>query len=400
MDLFGIGSAVGGIANGIGSVISGKAANRANLKINQMNNDFNREEAQKARDFQLDMWNRENEYNSPAAQRARFEAAGYNPYMSNVDAGSATGVSGTDAASAAGPIAAQPVNVDFASPIQALAQASKFMSEKNHTDIQTLNYTDLVNSEIWKNIGATDWRNASPEARKYNLAIGATAANLQMKQLHQNWTNSVYAGILTRSQIGLNLLDAQAKSILNKHLDAQQLADLNLKAATYELEVKRGAMTEAEYRESVAREVYYSALANGQRISNRVASQTADSIIKSMNMSNVYDYNYAYHRNRYSQREALEDVEVHTWENRLTEKLLNKADFDERLRPWREAIDSANKIIRGVGNTVGTIESVKNGRSLRDWRKRSLHEDYSWQEDYYPNDDGGWTKSGTRRYRK
>ena len=55
-----------GIATGLGTLggaFFGKkttdSANKTNLKINQMNNDFNAREAQKARDFQLDMWNRE-----------------------------------------------------------------------------------------------------------------------------------------------------------------------------------------------------------------------------------------------------------------------------------------------------------------------------------------------------
>ena len=58
-----------------------------------MNNDFNAREAQKARDFQLDMWNRENEYNKASSQRKRLEDAGYNPYMSDAQAGTATGMS-------------------------------------------------------------------------------------------------------------------------------------------------------------------------------------------------------------------------------------------------------------------------------------------------------------------
>ena len=56
----------------------------------------------KARDFQLDMWNRENEYNKASFQRKRLEEAGYNPYMNDAQAGTATGMSGASAASAAG----------------------------------------------------------------------------------------------------------------------------------------------------------------------------------------------------------------------------------------------------------------------------------------------------------
>ena len=51
----------------IGSVFSSslgarsqRNANKANLEINKMNNEFNAKEAEKARAFQLDMWNKEN----------------------------------------------------------------------------------------------------------------------------------------------------------------------------------------------------------------------------------------------------------------------------------------------------------------------------------------------------
>ena len=95
-------SLLAGIATGIGTLggaLFGKkstsSTNKTNLKINQMNNDFNAREAQKARDFQLDMWNKENGYNSASSQRKRLEEAGYNPYMNDAQAGTATGMSGT-----------------------------------------------------------------------------------------------------------------------------------------------------------------------------------------------------------------------------------------------------------------------------------------------------------------
>ena len=71
------------IASGIGSFVQ---------KKKQLNKylDFQREENQKTRDYNLnlakqqnqwniDQWNRENEYNTPAAQMSRYKAAGLNP---------------------------------------------------------------------------------------------------------------------------------------------------------------------------------------------------------------------------------------------------------------------------------------------------------------------------------
>ena len=55
-----------GAIGAIGGTALGAASNNRNIAQNQMNNEFNAQEAQKARDFQLQMWNKQNEYNSPA----------------------------------------------------------------------------------------------------------------------------------------------------------------------------------------------------------------------------------------------------------------------------------------------------------------------------------------------
>lgn len=53
---------------------------------------FNRATGQtQANQWQWDMWNAQNEYNTPAAQRERLEAAGYNPLLMNNMGSSASG---------------------------------------------------------------------------------------------------------------------------------------------------------------------------------------------------------------------------------------------------------------------------------------------------------------------
>ena len=76
--LIGAAAAIGG---GILASKSNSSSNKSNAQINQMNNEFNAAEAEKARRFQLDMWNRENEYNTAFAQRQRLSEAGLNPYL-------------------------------------------------------------------------------------------------------------------------------------------------------------------------------------------------------------------------------------------------------------------------------------------------------------------------------
>lgn len=125
-----VGSAIGSGASLIGGASSTAMQNQANKEIAQMNNAFNEkmfdkqiaynkemyqqqlgdqwkfynDSKQNAWDlvanqqqFQTDMWNKNNEYNSASAQRERLEAAGLNPYMmmNGGSAGTAQTMSGS-----------------------------------------------------------------------------------------------------------------------------------------------------------------------------------------------------------------------------------------------------------------------------------------------------------------
>ena len=77
-------SAIGlgfGAISGFGNIFSSSRSNSQNMKINKMNNEFNAREAEKARQYQTEMWNKTNEWNSPKNVRKRLEEAGYNPYL-------------------------------------------------------------------------------------------------------------------------------------------------------------------------------------------------------------------------------------------------------------------------------------------------------------------------------
>lgn len=363
-----------GLFGGVGSVISGAIGakttsdtNKTNLKINQMNNDFNAREAQKARDFQLDMWNRENEYNKASSQRKRLEEAGYNPYMSDAQAGTATGMSGTSAATAAGAAPQIPYTPDFQSVGVNLASALKMMSEKKQTDIENLNMSDLLRSQIWQNLGATDWRNASPEARAYNLSQGRKAAELGMASLEENLSNQRWSNNLLVANIANSLLDAESKTILNKYLDQQQQAELNLKAANYEYLIMSGQMKRQEVKNLIADEILTYAKARGQNISNRIADQTADKLIRATNNTNMYFGDYYGSRGKYSRQDAFHDSSILRSNAGSAAEGYKQSSFDTKLQPWREAVNSANMIFNGIGSGLDTYTRYENGRT---WRSR------------------------------
>lgn len=82
----GVGSLIGGLVSSSGSRYAARKQLQAVRETNQMNYQI----AQQNNAFNERMWNMQNEYNSPTAQRARLEAAGINPYLM-LD-GSSTGV--------------------------------------------------------------------------------------------------------------------------------------------------------------------------------------------------------------------------------------------------------------------------------------------------------------------
>ena len=388
-----------GLLGGVGSVISGAIGakttadtNKTNLKINQMNNDFNAREAQKARDFQLDMWNKENEYNKASSQRKRLEEAGYNPYMSDAQAGTATGMSGTSSATAAGALSQTPYTPDFQSVGVNLASALKMMSEKKQTDIENLNMSDLLRSQIWQNIGATDWRNASPQARAYNLSQGRKAAELGMASLEENLSNQRWSNNLLVANIANSLLDADAKTVMNKYLDENQRAELNIKAANYEYLIMSGQMKRQEVKNLIADEFLTYAKARGQKISNHVAEETADKLIKATNNTNMYFGDYYSSRGKYSRQDAFHDSSILRSNAGRAAEGYKQSSFDTKLQPWREAVNSANMIFNGIGSGLDSYTNFMNGRYNRG-------RPYSMDYDEYYDDNSGKSSSRSRRYR-
>ena len=134
MGLFG--SVVGGLL-GIGSSVAQNSQSRQNVretnqmnyKINQMNNQFNERMAIQQRNWQENMWNKENAYNTASAQRQRLEEAGLNPYlmMNGGSAGVSQSAGPGASASSSGSAVMHPFLADYSGIQQAIG--SVFQSQ-------------------------------------------------------------------------------------------------------------------------------------------------------------------------------------------------------------------------------------------------------------------------------
>ena len=259
--------------NAIGASSQNKT-NQTSIDINRENNAFNAQQAQIQRDWQEKMWGMNNSYNSPNAMISR----GLNPFVqgSAAMAGSRSPASGGAAASAASSPSLQAFRPDFSdvgSALASMAQARAAMLNAEQNAALTPYKIDQIR-------GATDYRNIGiGESGYWNASSGRRSALLDQSKEYQELKNMEFAGRLTSAQESQILLDSKAQQILNKYLDEQQQADLFIKGQTLANLYAQGALSEAQYKNQMAQAVKTSAETNGIRISNKIAEQTADSLI-------------------------------------------------------------------------------------------------------------------------
>lgn len=334
--------------NAIGASSQNKA-NQTNIDINRENNAFNAEQAQIQRDWQEKMWGMNNSYNSPSAMISR----GLNPFVqgSAAMAGSKSPASGGSAASAAPPPSIQAFRPDFSDVGSALAS----MAQARASMINAEQNAALTPYKIEQIRGATDYRNIGVgESGYWNSSTGRRSALLDQSKEYQELKNMEFAGRLTSAQESQILLDAQAQQILNKYLDEQQQADLFIKGQTLANLYAQGALSEAQYKNQMAQAVKTSAETNGIRISNKIAEQTADSLIyaniqanRARGLSSLWDSkNTNVLKNiEYSKNKALRDY--YKWSSKEKQKDVNSYEL-------RNAIDYGTRIFQGVGSIIGS----------------------------------------------
>lgn len=282
-----LGSIAGGLF-GLGSSVAQNSQNRQNVretnqmnyKINQMNNQFNERMAMQQRDFQENMWNKENAYNTASAQRQRLEEAGLNPYlmMNGGSAGTAQSVGTGSAASSAGSAVMQPFQADYSgigSSIGNIFQYELMQSEKS----QMQGAKQLADAKALEVLSNVDWGKLTSETRDYLKSTGLARAQLGYAKEQQEVDNMAMTGLVMRAQHAGMLLDNEAKGILNKYLDQQQQLDLNVKAADYYQRMSSGYLSYAAAKKAIAEEALAAARARGQDISNMVAFRIAESQI-------------------------------------------------------------------------------------------------------------------------
>ena len=334
-------------SNAIGASSQNKT-NQTNIDINRENNAFNAAQAQIQRDWQEKMWGMNNSYNSPNAMISR----GLNPFIqgSAAMAGSRSPASGGSAASASPVPSLQAYRPDFSDVGSALAS----MAQARAAMLNAEQNASLTPYKIDQIRGATDYRNiAIGESGYWTKSAGRESALLDQSKEYQELKNMEFAGRLTQAQESQILLDAEAQQVLNKYLDEQQQADLFIKGQTLANLYAQGALTEAQYKTEMTKAIKISVETNGLRIQNRIADQTADSLIfaniqtnRARGLSSLWDFkNTNVLKNiEYSKDKALRDY--YKWSSKQKQKDVNSFEL-------RNALDYGTRVFQGIGNSIG-----------------------------------------------
>lgn len=357
-----IASTVGNLTDNVVGMVNQNHQNKVNLRMMREQNAFNAEQAQLQRDWQEDMWNKNNEYNSPQAMISR----GLNPFISSsAGAGvSRSPASGGAAATAAPVPSMQAFRPNFSNVFQSLASLAQAKaseaaaSESGSRARQTDTVTPLL-SDYYR--GLTNWKNLAIGASGYwNKETGRISAALDQSIEAQNLKNAQFAERISAAQETQILLNSEAQRIMNKYMDQDQQADLFIKAQTLVNLQTQGALTETQIKTEVQRAILFSAEASGKKIENRVASETADSLIKAANASNelryrdsTYDYNNVKLRKHMEYNTSMANQKAAEYGADLLRK-------QSRTHYWESVARGIGSIASGAGNFIGSFRPGAN----------------------------------------
>lgn len=352
-----IASTVGNLTDNVLGMVNQNHQNKVNLRMMREQNDFNAKQAELQRNWQEDMWNKNNEYNSPEAMISR----GLNPFIgSSAGAGvSRSPASGGVAASAAPVPSMQAFKPNFSGVFQSLAtlaQAKASDASARESDSRT-RQTDTVTpllSDYYR--GLTNWKNLAVGASGFwNKETGRISAALDQSTEAQELKNAQFAERISAAQETQILLNSAAQRIINKYMDQNQQADLFIKAQTLVNLQIQGALTEKQLQTEIQRAILVAAESSGKKIDNRIASETADSLIKAANASHELQYRDSMYDYKNVKLRKHTEYKTSMANQKAAEYGADLARKQSRTHYWDSVSRSIGTVASGAGSAIGSF---------------------------------------------
>lgn len=358
----GVGGVAGAVVNGISNAIGARRNYKYNLKLQQQSQQFNAQEAQKNRDFQKQMFDETNQWNSAGAQVQRLREAGLNPYlmMNGGDAGTATSPQGAQASSSANSFSA-PV----ASSGEIVGNAFKQMSDQMYDrkeqaarirQMDSVSAYNDVRADVEQGRWNIDkvWLPESydadvkyKDAMTHNTKLQSSLVPFQSQMMMAQTDYYTEYQASLRAQAVLNAMEADKVRILNKYLPGQMMAQ------TFTL-MAQGKLFEAQaITEGVESQL------KGEELN--LFRRTVNSVATALNVQNWFNVGYyggpqAYHQGQQQRSQEWTARDLGNKTNRINLDFLNDT-YKWRVNTikWQnknEKMKFARDVIGSVGDVV------------------------------------------------
>lgn len=353
-----------GAASLVGNLIGTSSSNSKNMQINKMNNEFNAREAEKARQYQTEMWNKTNEWNSPKNIRKRLQEAGYNPYlgMDSSNVGTAVNAGSSSPASAASPIQNNPLQFDGLQNALSTAIQMDNATKISNAEVSNLQgQKSLSDAKAADTLSNIDWYKLTPEYRNWLQTTGMSRAQLSFNTDRQNLENMQWINKIQRAQRTDILLSNEAKGIINKYLDSSQSLQLKLMANQAFQAFASGRLSLQQAKTEVTKQLMNMADTEGKKISNRIASETADQLIGALqwqySSDEMYSRGYAGYARQAGQSRGKGDI---------AKGQLDEYNYSSRY--WNTGIESIGRIGNGIGLPLILGRGLRSPKTIKGFR--------------------------------
>lgn len=295
------GALAGPIISGLGNIVGGKiaadgseAAANAALQATRETNEANLKLAQYQNDWNIAQWNRQNAYNTPAAQRARYEEAGINPYfaLGNIQSGNAQSLLSADMAKQQSGAEAYALKAQGAQQLGAsVANASSqfFNTQYQQEQTKALKIQNTENTlSMLKRVQGLEYDNqAKKMANELYNANMQSLINITKNQERESYARVAQANLQT---VGTQY-DVASKAFTNKFiLPAQRdIAQMTIQKMVSEIAFQKAQERWTEKQTSLAAKYAAASMlsANASWLSSKAAWNTSLS-----NASSVANQNW------------------------------------------------------------------------------------------------------------
>lgn len=370
---------VGPVVSAAGSILGGSvakqgsdAAAKASLQATRETNAANLKLAQYQNDWNLAQWNRQNAYNTPAAQRARYEEAGINPYfaLGNINSGQAESLMSTDMARQQSGAEAYNMQAQGSQQLGAAISNASNLFVGNLYQLEQTKALQIQNTEnllsMSKRVQGLEYDN---QAKK--MANELYNANMQsLINITKNQERESYARVaLANLQVVGSQYDVACKAFTNKFiLPAQRdIAQMTISKMIAEIAYQKAQQNWTEKQTALADKYAAAAMlsANASWLSSKASWNTSLSNASSVANQNWYrtQQNFREEQSNYRDNTRF-GIERKYLERSIkigVEQLESQGAFQfSREKQWLHS-GNFNKFMWSAGETLSHLNPLKFG---------------------------------------